>query len=366
MSTSTVMLVRPTTGGVAHVASRVAAELRRQGRPVIDVALAEPAAPAWRGLFAALRLAGRIRRAGTVHVELGRTTAAPFWFALVAVTLRRDVVVVAHDAPVLVDAPGAAVVPARPGWRDAIAHRVFARLLDQPLIGYVRRRAGAVGVLSRAAAQRCRADGIVHVGLINHGADPPVARPSPSRSRAVVFGGFLSPAKGLDDLLAAWQRAGQPAGFELLIAGTPSRQHADWVARLTASTRDWANPPRWLGYLDDEAFDRVIGTAAVVVLPYRSSNPCSGILIRAMVQGRAVVATRVAAMEALIDDGVTARLVDPRDPDGLARALTPLLADPHERDRLGARAARVAAARHTWRRQVADLDGVYSLAGRRS
>jgi glycosyltransferase involved in cell wall biosynthesis len=363
MDPSTVMLVRPTAGGVAHVAAKVVAELRRQGGVVLVVPLPEPAAPAWRGLLTALRHAREIRRAGTVHIEFGRNTAAPFWFAAVAVTLRRDVVVVAHDAPVFVDAPGAAVVPARPGWRDAVAHKVFARLLDRPVTRYVRRRTGAVAVLSQDAADRCAAHGDALVGLINHGADAPASGPPPSRSRTVVFGGYLSPDKGLEDLLAAWRELGAPATFQMLIAGVPARQHAAWVTRLTAETSGWTNPPRWLGYLDDDSFDRLIGTAAVVVLPYRTSNPCSGILIRAMVQGRAVLGTRVAAMEAFIDDGVTGRLVDAHDATGLAGDLHALLNDGDQRDRLGAEAARVAASRHTWRRQVADLKHIYALVG---
>ena len=357
-----VLVVRPTSGGVAHVSAKVVGELRRQGRSVLDIALIESAAPAWRGVLSGLAALGRIRRAGTVHIEFGRTTAAPFWFAAVAVTLRKDVVVVAHDAPTLVDSPGAAVMPARSGWPDAIAHRIFAPLLDKPITAYVRRRAGAVAVLSDRAARVCADQGMHPVAAMRHGADDPIPGGPPSRSATVVFGGFLSPAKGLDDLLAAWRTLAPATDLRLVIAGEPSRQHAAWVRRLRTASGSRPNPPQWVDYLDDRAFHELIAGAAVVVLPYRTSNPSSGILIRAMVQGRPVVATRVPATEHLIDDGVNGRLVEPGDIGALARGIGDLIGDPAQRDRLGAAAARTAADRHTWARQVEDLDRIYALA----
>jgi glycosyltransferase involved in cell wall biosynthesis len=276
------------------------------------------------------------------------------------------VVVVAHDAPVLVDAPGAAVVPVRRGWRDAVAHKVFAPLLDRPVTAFVLRRAGAIAVLSDAAARACAERGIRPAGLINHGADAPTPGPSPSDSRTVVFGGFLSPSKGTEDLLEAWRTVGPGTDHQLVIAGRTARQHADWLDQLKREAAGLANPPRWLGYLDDRMFAELIARAGVVVLPYRSSNPSSGILVRAMVQGRSTVATRVPAMESLIDDGVTGLLTDVGDPAGLADRLGDLVHDPALRDRLGAAAAAVAAGRHTWERQVRDLEKVYAIAGRAS
>ncbi|WP_067508216.1 glycosyltransferase family 4 protein [Actinoplanes sp. TFC3] len=361
-----VLVVRPTDGGVAHVSAKMVKEFRGQSRDVIDVALKETAAPAWTGMLAALRRAGQIRRARVVHLELGRTTAAPFWFGVVAVTVRRDVVIVAHDAPTLVDAPGAAVMPVQRGWRDAVAHKIFAPLLNRPVLRYVRRRAGALAVLSDEAVRRCTGYGFGRIGLINHGADAPLQGPLPSASKTVLFGGFLSPAKGLDDLLEMWRALGPSTDYRLVIAGLASRQHADWLARLQRDSAEMTNPPQWLGYLDDDEFNNLTAAAAVVVLPYRSSNPSSGILVRAMVQGRAIVASRVTAMESLIEDGVTGRLVEVGDIAALTREVGALLRDPAERDRIGAAAAGVAAARHTWKRQAGDLDRVYAVSGRKA
>src|SRR3546814_10494124 len=60
------------------------------------------------------------------------------------------------------------------------------------------------------------------------------------------------------------------------------------------------------------------------------------VLVEAQSQGLACLATRVAAIPELVDDGVTGVLVPPDNPAALAAALARLIADPAERRRLGA------------------------------
>ena len=97
---------------------------------------------------------------------------------------------------------------------------------------------------------------------------------------------------------------------------------------------------------------------------YKRQNPASGIIVRAMVEGRAIVATAVPAALETIRDGREGLLVAPDDPGALARALASLLADPELRDRLGAAAGRLAAQRFTWARHVGGLVDAYRLAQR--
>jgi len=89
-----VVLVRPAVGGVAYVGRSVAAALRTRGHSVAELELADTGAPALRALSEAWRLRGALRRARTVHVELGSTGLGVFWFALIATLLRRDVVLI--------------------------------------------------------------------------------------------------------------------------------------------------------------------------------------------------------------------------------------------------------------------------------
>ena len=60
------------------------------------------------------------------------------------------------------------------------------------------------------------------------------------------------------------------------------------------------------------------------------------VLMEAQSQGLACLSTRVAAIPELIDDGATGALVPPEDAGALARTLARLIADPAERQRLGA------------------------------
>jgi glycosyltransferase involved in cell wall biosynthesis len=60
------------------------------------------------------------------------------------------------------------------------------------------------------------------------------------------------------------------------------------------------------------------------------------VLLEAMRAGLPIVATRVAAIPEVISDGVTGVLVQPDDPDELARVLAELLGDPARRAALGA------------------------------
>ncbi len=149
-----------------------------------------------------------------------------------------------------------------------------------------------------------------------------------------------------------------------MIAGTNTGGIDDvgYESRLRELSSRLPAPPNWLGFVSDDEFARLVAEAAVVVAPYRRSNPASGVLVRAMVEGRAVVATRVPAALDCLEDGVSGLLVEPDDPQALAEALELRMGDPALRDRLGAAAASSAAARFTWPRYIERLTDAYRLA----
>jgi glycosyltransferase involved in cell wall biosynthesis len=112
----------------------------------------------------------------------------------------------------------------------------------------------------------------------------------------------------------------------------------------------------------EAAFRELIEGAAVVVLPYRRSSPASGILVRAMHAGRAIVATPVPAVEGVLHDEENALLVPREDAAALAAAIRRLLREPATRDRLGTSAAATAASRFTWSAHAAGLERAYDRA----
>jgi glycosyltransferase involved in cell wall biosynthesis len=220
-------------------------------------------------------------------------------------------------------------------------------------------------VLSEPARMSWKQHAPARIVVADHAADPPtLERCSPSQGGYALFAGYVGPGKGIDTLLDAWGRIATRCPLPLVIAGTNTGGIGDisYEGRLRDLSSRLPVPPTWLGYVCDEEFARLVANAAVVVAPYRRSNPASGVLVRAMVEGRAVVATRVPAALDCLEDGISGLLVDPDDPPALAEALALLLDDPALRDRLGAAAARRAAARFAWPRYVARLTDAYRLA----
>ena len=81
-------------------------------------------------------------------------------------------------------------------------------------------------------------------------------------------------------------------------------------------------------YLSDGDLARVVASAAVVLLPYDSTEQMtSGVLIEAVAAGRPVVATKFPHAVELLADGVGI-VVPHHDPDAIARALRIILQDP--------------------------------------
>lgn len=75
-------------------------------------------------------------------------------------------------------------------------------------------------------------------------------------------------------------------------------------------------------------------------------------LFEYMSMGRGIVASRLDQIGDVLEDGRTALLVPPSDPQALAGALTTMMVDADLRKRLGEEARRVAIQRHSWREHV--------------
>ena len=96
----------------------------------------------------------------------------------------------------------------------------------------------------------------------------------------------------------------------------------------------------------------------LVVIPSISEGlPIS--LVEAMALGRSVVTTGVGGIPEVVEDGVSARVVPPRDPAALAVAMLELLGDDVLARQLGAQAQRVAAERFSAARMVRRTQELY-------
>lgn len=342
------------------------AALERSGWQVTIERPSERGTAAVSAIRSMWRRRGLVRRAAVVHVEFGSNDRAAFWAACFAVLARRDCTVVAHDHPRFVHSPAAGLLPLSTRLQSVVAYRLLVPLLDRPIKRLVLGRAGSIVVLGEQARRDWGALTSAPIIVVSHGPEEPIhGGPPPSQGRHVLFAGVIGPAKGVDLLLDAWSAVAGETELPLVIAGAPGTGYTDWARELR--TRPWpgAPAPLWIGRVEDERrFQQLFAEAAIVVLPYRASSPASGILVRAMVQGRCVVASRVPAVVGAIRDGSEGLLFEPGDRGGLTGQLRAVLRDPSRRDALGAAAAARAAERFAWEPLVAGLERAYAAGHR--
>lgn len=163
--------------------------------------------------------------------------------------------------------------------------------------------------------------------------------PSPhvpvSPSPLLLFVGRLRYYKGLDWLIRALPQI--PA--RLVVAGIGPME-AEW--RALAAEIGVADRIAWLGEVPDADLPALYHLADLFVLPASHPSEAFGLVqVEAMAAGVPSVCTELGTGTSYVNrDGVTGRVVPPRDPQALADAINSLLTDPAHRAALGA-AARV-------------------------
>jgi glycosyltransferase involved in cell wall biosynthesis len=357
------LCVGPAQGGVGDAFAGTLKALGDSGRTVVGEQLPDRESP-WRVAREAAKRHWRLlKQADTVHVEFGSNDIAAFWFAVIATLTRRDAVVVVHDPHIVAHAPGAGLIAKRKRWRSTFAYRVLSPLIDRAAVATVLRRAGTIVVLGPSAVASLSTRTTRPVVSVPLAAEPNrTVRQVPSDCRYFLFAGYLGPHKGIESLIDAWGKIGC-TDLRLVIVGGVGPGNLDWAEAVRARGSVLASPPEWIGHVKSEAdFQGWIEAAAAVVLPYERSSPASGILVRAMLAGRCVIATRVEAVTDAVEDGVSGWVVDVGDTDGLAARLMDAAEDGAKRDRLGAAAQSSAERIFGWDRFLSGIAEAYALA----
>ncbi len=142
----------------------------------------------------------------------------------------------------------------------------------------------------------------------------------------LLFVGRLRYYKGLDYLIRALPEI--PA--RLLVVGVGPME-AEWKALAEAS--GVADRIVWGGEAPDADLPALYHLADLFVLPASHSSEAFGLVqVEAMAAGVPVVCTELGTGTSYVNqDGVTGRVVPPRDPAALAAAISELLADPAKR-----------------------------------
>ncbi len=166
-----------------------------------------------------------------------------------------------------------------------------------------------------------------------------VPQPLRSPSPTLLFVGRLRYYKGLDWLI----RALPQINARLVVVGIGPMQ-AEW--RALARELGVTDQVAWLGEAPDADLPALYHLADLFVLPASHSSEAFGLVqVEAMAAGVPSVCTELGTGTSYVNqDGVTGRVVPPRDPDALAAAINDLLADPARRAAMSTAArARVAA-----------------------
>ena len=181
----------------------------------------------------------------------------------------------------------------------------------------------------------------------------------PEGALLVLALGRLVEKKGFASLVDA---AAQVPGVRVVIAGD-----GDLRGELENQARAQGAPVTFTGALDRADAARALAAADVVAVPSvvdRAGNVdgLPNVLLEGLASGRAVVATRVAGIPDVVEDGVNGLLVPPDDAPALAAALRRLAADPQARARLGQEARRRALLGLTWRSAGRAFEECYAQA----
>jgi glycosyltransferase involved in cell wall biosynthesis len=138
--------------------------------------------------------------------------------------------------------------------------------------------------------------------------------------------------RGWRELMDAMRRVAPAIEHaRLLFIGAPAARIAELLDH--ARTHGLGGRVFVLGHRDD--VPEILAASDVVVDASWAGLGLTGSLREALACGRAVVATNLAGMPELIEDGHTGLLVPPRDPAALAHAIAKLAADPGWRAELG-------------------------------
>ncbi|MEW5967870.1 MAG: glycosyltransferase family 4 protein [Pseudomonadota bacterium] len=176
--------------------------------------------------------------------------------------------------------------------------------------------------------------------------------------RLILFFGNLSPYKGADVLIDAFDRIEPTLNARLLIAGRCRSGDLRNALRSRIATSPRRERIEWMeGYIAEADVAPLFHAADVLAMPYRHIDQ-SGVVFMALATGLRVVASDVGSLRDYIPDGF-GRMVPPGDEAALARGIEAVLGDARS-----AADPTVFASRYLWSETVKPMLAAYPrLAG---
>ncbi len=253
--------------------------------------------------------------------------------------------------------------------RRSLNHYSRARPFVRWLESRLHRRMHAVVGNSRAVLDELTAEGVPpqRLGLIRNGieaarfaqVDRATARGMlqiPEASLVLAMVASLLPYKGHADLLEALGRVRErlPEGWLPLVAGRDAGLEAGLRAR--AEALGIGGRIRWLGEVADVP---TLLQAADLGLLCSHEEGFPNAVLEGMAAGLPMIVTDVGGCPEAVQDGVTGRVVPPRDPAALGDAIAELAAAPESRAAMGAAGQNRVAAEFSMEACVAGYERLY-------
>ena len=187
----------------------------------------------------------------------------------------------------------------------------------------------------------------------------PLKGPAGARKKTIICVGRLSPEKGQAGLLRAFAKV-RPSHPELelrLVGDGPERGTLEALAEELGIS----GAVTFAGRLPEEETLAEIARSDLLVLPsFMEGLPI--VLMEAMAVGVPVIASRVAGIPELVEDGATGLLFTPSNWDELASGIDRLLGDETLRAKLAERAKAKVAAEFDTRKSAAELARLFTSA----
>ena len=169
-----------------------------------------------------------------------------------------------------------------------------------------------------------------------------------------IFVARLSHEKGLETLLAGWERLPGAVPLKIIGDGPLAQQVIDAQKRMPHI--------EWLGRRPLAEVYETIGRASLLVFPSRCYETFGRVAAEAYAKGTPVVASRHGAAGDIVGDQVTGMLFDPGNSDELAAAVARMLDNPAALAEMRRQARREFESKYTGEANHRQLMAAYRLA----
>lgn len=146
-------------------------------------------------------------------------------------------------------------------------------------------------------------------------------------TKIILYFGYISPRKGLEDLIMAFKQVQKIyPNYALVIAGTEAQYYKGYTDFLK-SLVEKNDQIIFTGFVDDNELYALISKAKLVVLPYAISISASGPLALAIQFRKPIVATKTEFFDEVLSDGYDALLAQPGNSSDLANKIIQIIND---------------------------------------